>query len=100
MMDVIALSFVTASLSFTVTEAKLFLPVREWIKRKSSFLGELFSCGYCFGHWAAFALVAVYHPRLFHAWWPLDYSLTGLVIAWLSAFQWAFLCWLTEKAGK
>lgn len=100
MEKVIYLSLVTASLSFTVTETKLFLPLREWAKRKNSFLGELLSCGYCFGHWVAFALVATYQPRLFHSWWLLDYFLTAIVIAWLSAFMWALMCWQMVKAGK
>lgn len=97
---VIYLSIVTASVAFTVTETKLFKPFREWLLKKSSFLGDLFSCGYCFGHWVAFALTAVYKPRLFHAWWPLDYFLTALVIAWLSGIQWAVMCFLMDKAGK
>ncbi|MCP5006358.1 MAG: DUF1360 domain-containing protein [Planctomycetes bacterium] len=100
MKNVIYLSFVTASISFTVTETKIFKPLREWLERKNSFLGELFSCGYCFGHWVAFTLVAIYHPKLFEVWWLLDYFLTALVIAWLAAFQWALMCWLMEKAGK
>jgi hypothetical protein len=96
----VLLSLVTASVSFTVAETKLFLPLRERMKNKSAFFGELLSCGYCFGHWFAFVLVAVYRPLLFHVWRPLDYFLTALVIAWLAAFQWAVLCWLMEKAGK
>jgi hypothetical protein len=52
------------------------------------------------GHWVAFAFVAIYHPKLFDFWWLLDYFLTALVIAWLSAFQYVLLCWLMEKAGK
>lgn len=97
---VVPLSFATASISFTVTETKLFRPVREAVKRNSAFLGGLVSCGYCFGHWVSFGLVAVYHPRLFTAWRPLDYFLTALVVAWLGGIQWAFMCWLTEKSGK
>jgi hypothetical protein len=100
MEKVIYLSLVTASLSFTVSETKLFLPLREWAKGKNSFLGELLSCGYCFGHWVAFALVAIYRPRLFQCWWLLDYFFTGIVISWLSAFMWALMCWQMEKAGK
>lgn len=96
----IYLSFVTASITFTVTETKMFMPVREWAKRTNSFLGEFLSCGYCFAHWVAFALVAIYQPNIFELWWLLDYFLTGLVIAWLSAFQWALMCWLMEKTGK
>ncbi len=97
---VIYLSFVTASIAFTVTETKLFKPLREWLQNKIPFLGELFSCGYCFGHWVAFALVAVYRPKLFGYWWLLDYFLTALVIAWFSGFQWLLMCGLMDKAGK
>lgn len=100
MESVIYLSFVTAAISFTVTEMKIFKPFREWMKERSAFLGDLFFCGYCFGHWVAFALVAIYRPKLFESWWLLDYFLTALVIAWFSAFQWALMCWLVDKAEK
>lgn len=97
---VIYLSFVTASISFTVTETTFFKPLREWMKKRSNFLGKLLSCGYCLGHWIAFALVAVYKPKLFEFWWLLDYFLTALVIAWFSGLQWTLMCWLMDKAGK
>lgn len=58
------------------------------------------SCGYCFSHWVAFALVAIYHPRLLESWWLMDYFFTALVIAWLSAFQWVLICWLMDKVEK
>ena len=99
MKEVLLLSLVTASISFTVSEAKLFKPLREWVKRKIRW-GELLSCGYCLGHWVAFALVAIYRPRLFEMWWPLDYFLTALVIAWLSGIQWVLMCYVMEKAKK
>jgi hypothetical protein len=99
MKTVIYLSIVTASISFTVTETKIFKPLREWLKKKSSFLEDLFSCGYCLGHWVAFVLVAIYKPKLFEFWWLLDYFLTAIVIAWLSGIQWALMCWLMEKTG-
>ncbi len=91
---------VTASVAFALAEATVFARLRDWAKGCSVWLGKLASCGYCLGHWTAFGLVAVYRPRLFQEWWLLDYFLTGLVIAWLAAFQWAVLCWLMEKAGK
>jgi len=100
MNNVIYLSFVTAAISFTVTETKIFKPLRQWMKSKSIFLGDLLSCGYCFGHWVAFALTIVYHPRLFTSWWLLDYFLTALIIAWFSGMQWAFMSLLMDKAGK
>ena len=100
MLAALFLSFVTASVSFTVAETKLFKPLREWLLSKNSFLGELLSCGYCLGYWVAFGITAIYKPKLFDLWWTLDYFLTALVVAWLSGFQWAVMCWLTEKTGK
>ncbi len=94
------LSAVTAAVAFTLCETTLFAGLRAWVKGRSVWLGKLACCGYCLGHWVAFGLVAIYRPRLFEAWWPLDYLLTALVMAWLAAFQWAALCWLMAKAGK
>ncbi|MDN3514421.1 MAG: DUF1360 domain-containing protein [Candidatus Brocadia sp.] len=100
MKTTIYLSFIAASVSFTVTETKIFKPMREWVKGKNSFLGELLSCGYCFSHWMAFILVAIYRPILFESWWLLDYFFTALVIAWFAAFQWVLMCWLMSHAEK
>jgi hypothetical protein len=74
--------------------------VRESAKERSEFWGELLSCGYCFGHWVAFALIAIYQIKLFEAWWLLDYFLTAIFIAWLSAFQWILMCWIFDRTGK
>lgn len=98
--SVLFLSFVAASISFTVAETKLFKPSREWLQVRNVFLGGLISCGYCLGHWVAVGLVAVYRPKQFTAWWLLDYFLAAPVIAWFSAFQWAAMCWLMGKAHK
>lgn len=98
--EVVGFSLVTASISFTLAEAKLFGPWREWIARRSTLLGELFACGYCVGHWVALVMVAAFRPRLFEIWWLADYLMTMLAIAWLAAFQWATLCVLLEKVGK
>lgn len=100
METVIYLSLATASISFTVTEAKIFKTFRDWLKSRSRFLGDLFACGYCLGHWLAFALTAVYRPRLLYIWWPLDFLLTALVVAWLAGLQWALMCLLMDRAGK
>ncbi len=100
MAQVVLLSLVTAAVAFTLCETRLFAGLRAWVKGRSVWLGKLACCGYCLGHWVAFGLVAIYRPRLFEAWWLLDYFLTALAIAWLAAFQWATLCWLMAKAEK
>ena len=100
MEQALLLALATASIAFGVTESKALAPLRQWAARRGRFFGELFSCGYCLGHWVALGLVAIYRPRLLTTWWVLDYLLTALIIAWLAAFQWALLCWLLEKARK
>jgi len=100
MEEVILLSLVNASISFTIAESKIFQPFREWSKKRNTFIGSILSCGYCLGFWVAFVLVILYRPKLFQLWWLLDYFLTALVIAWLSAFQWGMMCWLMDKTGK
>jgi hypothetical protein len=73
------------------------------LKKKAPIPGRFILLRLLFRHWVAFALVAVYRPRLFAAaasWWWLDYFLTALVMAWLSGLQWALMCWLMDKAGK
>jgi hypothetical protein len=96
----VLLSLVTASVAFTLSETTVFAGLRDWVKGRSLWLGKLACCGYCMGHWIAFGLVAIYRPRLFEAWWPLDYFCTALVIAWLAAFPWAALGWQMSRAGK
>ena len=100
METVLYLSLVTASISFTVTETKLFRPLREWGWSKNSVLRELFSCGYCFGYWVAIGMTAIFQPRVFYSWIWLDYFLTALVIAWIAAFQWVVMSWLMKQAEK
>jgi hypothetical protein len=94
------LSVITASIAFTLTETKLFLPLREWTLKKSRFLGKLIHCGYCSAHWIAFALVAIYRPRLLESLPLLDYFLTALAIAWLASIQWILMCILMKKGDK
>ena len=93
-------SFVNASISFTFAESRLFRGLRAWLKARSLFLGELVECGYCVGHWSAMLLTAIYRLRVFQFWWPLDFLVTVLALAWLSAFQWIALCWLMKLTGK
>jgi len=98
---VLLLSAATASVAFTISETILFRSFREFVKARSAWLGKLFSCGYCLGHWVALGLVAAYRPRLFFSSYVgLDYALTVLLVAWVAAFQWILLAILFKAGGK
>ena len=100
-MLVLLLSAATACVAFTISETVLFEGFREFVRERSAWLGKLFSCGYCLGHWVALGLVAAYRPRLFFSMWAvLDYGLTVLLVAWAAAFQWVALAILFRTGGK
>ena len=42
-----------------VTESLLFAPLREAVRKRSRYLGELVSCFLCFGTWVGLALALV-----------------------------------------
>ena len=98
--EIVYLSFACASLSFTVTEAKLFEPLREWAKEKKGCLGELTFRNSFFTLAVALLLFVVYRPCLFDKGWVLDFFTAAFAIVLLSIFQWFLMCRLIEKAGK
>lgn len=49
----------TAAVSMVFTMALVFRGLRAWVKERSKFFGELFSCPYCFSHWVAAVFVVL-----------------------------------------
>jgi hypothetical protein len=94
------LSAITASIAYTLSETKLFEPLRAAVARRSTWLGKLVACGYCAGHWVAFALCAVYQPRVLRGAGWLDLVLTAFLVAWIAGAQWAAMAWLVGRAGR
>jgi len=100
MVEALLLSLVTACVSFTISEAKLFAGLRAAAHRTNRWAGELISCGYCLSHWVTATLVAFCLPQLFPNQGPFGYVLTWLVITWLAAWQWALMCIAVKLAEK
>ena len=97
----IILSIVTASISFTITESKLFLTLRTFLKSKNNFLGTLFSCGYCMSHWVAAILLLLYPIIIIQSdFIIIDYIITVFMISWIASFQWILLALLMKFANK
>lgn len=74
---VMLLSIAVGAVTMTLSKSKIFLPIREIIKERSEFLGDLINCTYCTSHWIAAAFVILFQPSLMDA-----------------AFQNFMLCWL------
>jgi len=83
----VALSLAVAALSMTITKAKVTIPLRNAIIRRSAWFGELFSCPYCMNHWLAVSIVAVYRPVIVDSgFYLLDLAVSALVVVALASF--------------
>lgn len=96
------LSALTASISFLACESKLFQKYRDYWVGRSTFLGKLVYCGYCYAHWTAAELLILYYIfigklSLLGFWWGIDLFLIWLIISWFAGIQWALMCKLTEE---
>ena len=87
------LSIVVASISWTVTQEKIFEEPRDFAKKKSETSRSLFvrkfcyvwTCEYCFSHWVTIlVLLIVRFPLLFDDW--RGYFLSFFVLPWIANF--------------
>jgi hypothetical protein len=83
-----ALAFSAGTVSFTVSTAKISVPLRMWLHHRTSAFGrwvfELVSCVFCLGMWLNLAAAGVYRPWLVQLWWPLDWVVTGTAMTGIS----------------
>lgn len=90
----IILSFVVASIAWTVTQEEIFREPREFCKEKSESCKNIFqrkffyvfTCEYCFSHWVAVALLILTNFKLLFDDWR-GYVLAFFLLPWL-ANQW------------
>lgn len=94
--QLIELGVASGMISFIISEAKLFLPFREYLKPRSKFFYGLFSCGLCLGVWMTLIISLVF----FHHFSFELFIIRWFDLAYLSAIFWIVLCLLIDKAGK
>jgi len=94
---IIILSFVVASISWTITQEKIFEEPRDYARRKSESASNLFirkfcyvwTCEYCFSHWVTlFVLMVTRFHLMFDDW--RGYLLAFFLLPWI-ANQWMSL---------
>ena len=73
----IEMGVATGVAALTITRSRPLRPVRDWVRSKSDWWGELISCPYCMAHWVA----AVFSIWSF-ATWGRPRPITGVLI-WL-----------------
>jgi len=75
------LSLATASITMTLSKAKIFAWLREWLLVHVPFVGKLLSCPYCTSHWVSLALMILLTSHLPAA---VKLSWTLWVICWMA----------------
>jgi len=94
---IVILSFVVASISWTITQEKIFEEPREYARRKSESASNLlirkfcyvWTCEYCFSHWVTlFVLMVTRFHLMFDDW--RGYLLAFFLLPWI-ANQWMSL---------
>lgn len=64
LLQLLGLGLAVGALSWTLTKAKVFEWLRQWIANRNKWLGDLAKCPYCASHWLGAGAVIYYHPIL------------------------------------
>ena len=62
------------SISLILTQATIFHSPREWVKKKSEFFGQLFSCPLCIAFWVGGFLNLTMYPVTPHIFFDACYA--------------------------
>jgi len=86
LLKIVLLAFVVSPICLTITKTKVFQPMRTFIMSKNKWLGKLFSCPYCLGHWTSFAATAVFRPVAFSCdyFFLIDLAVSAFIMIALS----------------
>lgn len=89
----VILAMAVSVISLTVTKTKVFKPLRTWIKSKNEFLGELFSCPYCFSFYPSVLFLMLYESnmRLLSCFAPVDVVVSYLCLVCVTSFFTGFI---------
>ena len=86
------LSLAVATVSVTVTLSKIFEKPRDWIAKRSEFLGGLTSCPYCFSHWGSFLAVLIFAPKVVSVGpWAINFIVTSFAMVAMAAWSARFI---------
>jgi hypothetical protein len=95
-LELIVLALAGSAISMTLTKAVITKKFRDYIKSKSDFWGELFSCPYCMSHWVN-AVVLVLSQPIILTLFPekiipgIEYVVIWFALVSLSAFGSGFI---------
>jgi hypothetical protein len=92
-----SLVLANAAISITITRSNLFERARD-LTAGCPFLYDLVTCPYCFSHWVAFVMVAVWQPRFTDCGYVvIDLGISAFALIMLTGLVWGAFLKLTEE---
>jgi hypothetical protein len=102
----LVVSAVVMGMAQTIARERIFLPLRERLGGKETWLGYLVSCPYCLSHYLAFALVPLtgaYYVKVAPDWGlasrALEWFLSSLLVVTVAAFLRVAFWFVDESQG-
>ena len=71
------LAVAASSISITITQTELFIPLQNLANKCGYMIGYLFKCFYCIKHWVIIFGVALYQPRVIMS----DFALVDWIVS-------------------
>ena len=71
------LAVAASSISITITQTELFIPLQNLANKCGYMIGYLFKCFYCIKHWVVILGVALYQPRVIVS----DFALVDWIVS-------------------
>ncbi len=83
----LVLAIAASSISITITQTELFVPLRTLADKCGHMIGYLFRCFYCLSHWVVILGVALYQPRVIVSAYPVvDWVVSAFFAITLSSY--------------
>ena len=105
MIELLYLGIVNGMISLVITKGEIFDGLRRYFFNRSTrrgyfFFHALLSCPYCFSHWVAIAMTAIWQVKVTHGAGFLDYLVSMFVNVTIATVTWAVAFGLQNWAEK
>jgi len=91
LITLVLLGIAAGTAAFTLAKTKITEHGRWWVKKKSTWLGNLFGCPYCLSHWLVAIAVLIYRPRVTDLNIVLDLGVSWLVGVFIAALTFGLI---------
>lgn len=83
-------SLAIASISYTISKTEIFISIRIFISKKSSWLTRLLNCPYCVSHWISIGMVLYIYRTFSFEVFVVTFAMITLSSFWIGKISRSF----------